>query len=160
MATKIIKNIFYFLHLNIAKSKVFSEFYLGLLSKIVKLFPDTIIKQQILNSINSVNWKNLELQPQNIIVGEIIQFKIFPHTSEFDSQSLLTKKMYYEVEVFDYLDKHIDEFNNVIEIGANVGIFTLYFYKSFFLRKFKGMFLSCNIPLFKRVRIRKVSCSI
>ncbi|MBR8829544.1 MAG: FkbM family methyltransferase [Gomphosphaeria aponina SAG 52.96 = DSM 107014] len=125
------KNIVYFLHLNIARSKTLSEFYLNLLSKIIKPFPDTKIKQQILNSINSVNWQNLDLQPQNIIVGEKIQFKIIPHIQEFDCQSLLVKKVQYEVEVFDYLDKHIDKFDSVIEIGANVGIFTIYFYKSF-----------------------------
>jgi hypothetical protein len=132
-----IKKIAYLLHSIIAKSQWLSDLYLHLLSKIIKPFPDGKIKQQILNSVNSVAWKELALKPQSIIVGEKAQFKIIPHIPEFDSQSLFAKKMYYEAEVFDYLDKCMDEFDSVIEIGANVGIFTLYFYQSFLRRNKK-----------------------
>ncbi|MDB9375006.1 FkbM family methyltransferase [Nodularia sphaerocarpa] len=128
---RFLKETAYLLHIIIAKSKLLSEIYIHILSKILKSIPDSRIKQQVLNSINSIEWKQLDLKAQSISIGTDIKFKIIPHLQEFDSQSLFSKKICYEAEVFDYLDKNIKDFDTIIEVGANVGIFTLYFYQSF-----------------------------
>lgn len=69
--------------------------------------------------------------PQIIQVTEDIEFKIIPHFQEFDSKSLFFKKLSYESEVFQWLKQHTSEYDTIIEIGANVGIFSLFFWKIF-----------------------------
>ncbi|MBI1243339.1 MAG: FkbM family methyltransferase [Nostoc sp. RI_552] len=69
--------------------------------------------------------------PQIIQITEDIEFKIIPHFQEFDSESLFFRKLSYESEVFKWLKQHTSEYNIIIEIGANIGIFSLFFWKAF-----------------------------
>ncbi|MDB9476274.1 hypothetical protein [Dolichospermum circinale] len=60
-----------------------------------------------------------------------ITFQLIPHLHEFDSEAIVTKYVTYEQEVFAYLESNISEYDSVIEIGGNVGIFSLFFYETF-----------------------------
>jgi FkbM family methyltransferase len=87
-------------------------------------------KERVLNSINSIQWKGIRLPSQTLYFGENIRFKLFPNFREFDLQSLFFREIPYEKEVFDFLGENISKYDAIIEIGANVGIYTLFFYKS------------------------------
>jgi len=67
------------------------------------------------------------LPVRTVTVGRETTFKLFPHLNEFDAEALVSRHLSYEKEVFSFLDDRISSYDCVIEIGANVGIFTLYF---------------------------------
>lgn len=116
-------------HLLISRSKVLSYIYIYLLSLILKPLNIESIKQRVLNSINTIKWKEIDLPCQTLYFEGNARFKLFPHFQEFDSQSLLFKELFYEKEVFRFLSQSISKYDLIIEIGANVGIFTLFFYQ-------------------------------
>ena len=116
-------------HLLISRSKVLSYIYIYLLSLILKPLNIESIKQRVLNSINTIKWKEIDLPSQTLYFEGNARFKLFPHFHEFDSQSLLFKEIFYEKEVFRFLSQSISKYDLIIEIGANVGIFTLFFYQ-------------------------------
>lgn len=126
---KSFREIGYTCHLLISKSKVLSYIYIYFLILIIKPFNVKPIKQRILNSINAVKWKDIGLPSQTLYFDRDISFKIFPNFHEFDFQSLLFKELTYEKEVFRFLSQGISKYDSIIEIGANVGVFTLFLYK-------------------------------
>jgi FkbM family methyltransferase len=117
-------------HSLISKSRFLSHIYIRLLSFLIKPFELNVIKFRLINSINTVNWQVLNLPPQYVCLGNSIKLKIFPHFQEFDLQSLLFENIPYEREVFACLETYFPDHDCVIEIGANIGIFTLFFYKA------------------------------
>lgn len=127
--SKPLREIGYTWHLLISKSKLLSYIYICFLVLIIKPFGIKPIKQRILNSINTIKWKGIDLPSQTLNFEKNINFKIFPHFHEFDFQSLLFKELSYEKEVFRFLSQIISRYDSIIEIGANVGVFTLFFYQ-------------------------------
>lgn len=56
--------------------------------------------------------------------------QLIPHAKEFDFAAVVYRKLNYEVEVYNFLDG-LREYTRVIDIGANVGVFSLYMAQSF-----------------------------
>jgi FkbM family methyltransferase len=122
-------------HKFISKSKILTKIYINLLSVLIRKIPSQKIKQMIMNSINAVKWQDdVELKPIQIQLGSSTEIKIFPHFYEFDLGAIFNYKLNYENEVFNYLETRIKNYDHIIEIGANVGIFSL-----FFADKFRSM---------------------
>jgi len=92
-----------------------------------KYLSDNAWKNYLLNSIQSVAWPDVRLQPARVALAPGIDVTIIPHLEEFDFAAHLYRRMNYETEVASWLlDRKYDV---VIEIGANVGIYTLLFSK-------------------------------
>lgn len=81
----------------------------------------------MLNSLTTVNWPERALVPQRVRLGAETQVWLQPHNGEFDFAAVLGGTLNYEPEVFSFLDCRMRDYDAVIEIGANVGVFTLYF---------------------------------
>jgi FkbM family methyltransferase len=73
-----------------------------------------------------VDWPAAVLRPRLVRVGSSTDIYLTPHNREFDIEAVLGGRLTYEPEVFALLDKIADTYDTVIEIGANVGIFTTY----------------------------------
>ena len=58
-----------------------------------------------------------------------IDIRLVPHLGEFDYDVAINRNFQYEPEVYRFLSGVIEDFDYVIEIGANVGAFTLFFAK-------------------------------
>lgn len=54
---------------------------------------------------------------------------LIPHVGEFDFAALFLKRLGYEQEVFDFLEHRLASYDAIVEVGANVGVFTTYFSK-------------------------------
>lgn len=77
--------------------------------------------------MNSVNWSEIIFPPIQVIVGRNSTIKLIPHLGEFDGDALFTRKLQYEKAVFAWLEENcIDRYDLVIEIGANVGVYTCF----------------------------------
>ncbi|KYC36875.1 hypothetical protein WA1_45275 [Scytonema hofmannii PCC 7110] len=117
--------------------------YISLLSLLFREIPipDKLkqkVTQRILNSINSINWLNVELKPLTVELGSNkTQFKIIPHFHEFDFEAVFNKSISYEREVISCLELYLSKYNTIIEIGANVGVFSIFFNSYFQDKKMK-----------------------
>lgn len=84
-------------------------------------------RQQVLNSLRTVTWPDHALVPQRVRLGGDTHVWLQPHNDEFDFAAVLGGAFNYEPEVFSFLDGRMGDYDAVVEIGANVGVFTLYF---------------------------------
>lgn len=83
-------------------------------------------RQQIINSLNTSRWPGMKFPPREIEVSAGTRLWLHPHAGEFDFQALLGGRFSYEDEMFAFLDPVIGRYDAVIDIGANVGLLSLY----------------------------------
>lgn len=121
------RTVGFFLHYLISKSAIITKLYISILSLILRSLPSFNFKYRIVNSIDSVKWPHIDLAPQTVRVGSDTDVKIIPHFSEFDFEAVVSRKLNYETDVFSYLESCIGEYDAIIEIGANVGIYSIFF---------------------------------
>jgi FkbM family methyltransferase len=107
-------------------SRSLSVIVLHTIGWICKMLPDGKWKAYIVNGLNSISWKEIDLLPQKVLVGNKTSLYIKPHPGEFDFSSLIWQRLPYEPELYDYLDKVIGKYDLILDIGANVGIFSIY----------------------------------
>jgi FkbM family methyltransferase len=75
-----------------------------------------------------VRWPNLSFAAKSIVVGRRTKVKLYPHLGEFDQAVLFRRKLDYEADVFCWLEREAaDHYDAVIEIGANVGVYSVFF---------------------------------
>src|SRR5262249_49233598 len=103
-----------------------ARIYFGLLPHVSRRLGLTN-QQRLRNSINSANWAEIGLQPRNVILGNETTVTLYPHFYEFDLEAALARHLTYEHEVFAFLETQMSKYHAVIEIGANVGVFTVFF---------------------------------
>jgi FkbM family methyltransferase len=113
-------------HKTIARSTTLSKIYLRGLGKILKFLPDDRFKLRVLNNAYSVRWPDIALRPQAVTI-QGTPLKIIPHFGEFDFYALGMRELKYEENVFSYLKSANKKYDAIIEIGANVGIYTVFF---------------------------------
>lgn len=84
-------------------------------------------RSQLLNALSSVDWPSEVLNAVPVVVGDGTSINLIPHNGEFDFKAVLGGRLPYEEEVFRFLDSRMGRYSAVVEIGANVGVFSLYF---------------------------------
>lgn len=109
----------------IGKSPRVAGWYLSTIGSLGKPFPDGLWKQRIHNALGWGDWLGVTLSPRTVELARGIAVKLIPHPGEGDFAALLFQRLPYEVGVFDWLAGR--EYDTIIEIGANVGCFTLFF---------------------------------
>lgn len=126
-----IKDLVHRIHQILSHSKFATYLYINSLSLLVKPLPCQSLKQRIINSINCIKWREMDLPPQNIILGTSTDVRVIPHWYEYDFESILNTKLKYEQEVFTYLESNMANYDLIIEIGANIGFYSIFFAKNF-----------------------------
>ena len=86
------------------------------------------ISNRIRNSIVGHHWPQMSFSACEVIVGSATRINLVPHLGEFDEAGLFGKQLGYEDASFKWLDANAsDSYDLIIEIGANVGVFTVFF---------------------------------
>ncbi len=118
------------LHSTVSRNRTLAICYLRALGQVCRALPDGNWKQFVSNSIHSVTWPEFALSPVSVRfpIGDL-QATIEPHLGEFDFSAHLNQRLAYEPEVFLWLESRA--YNAIVEIGANVGVFSLYLAKRF-----------------------------
>jgi FkbM family methyltransferase len=112
-------------HWCISRSRVSANGYFRLLPRVAQhLSPHR--QAQLRNSIHAVDWPGVVLPIQTIRLGQATHVRMRPHLGEFDFEAMLSGALTYENEVFASLELRLPHYDTVIEIGANVGVFTLF----------------------------------
>ena len=97
--------------------------------RLTKRLPDNKFKARVYNWTASLNWHDFVFPATSIDVGKAT-LQLIPHSNEFDFAAIMYKKINYEAEVYAFLDS-LKEYECVIDIGANIGIFSLYIAQRF-----------------------------
>jgi FkbM family methyltransferase len=97
------------------------------LFRLAKYLPDARWKNFVMNSLQSVRWPVAELPPARIKVDANIAFRIVPHLDDWDFAAHLYQDIGYESEIVSWITNR--QYELVIEIGANFGIYTILFSK-------------------------------
>lgn len=83
---------------------------------------------RIHNSISRHTWPEMRFSAREVIVGENTRINIHPHLGEFDDVALFSRRLRYEDSSFRWLEANAaDRYDLIVEIGANVGAFTVFF---------------------------------
>jgi len=128
---EIFRNVGTAIHSVFAISPTVAQIYLSMWSRLLRELPESPTKYRIINTIRSTRWHNLSLKPQTIQLGSRVNVQLTPHLQEFDFDALFFKEFKYESEVFAVIEERANVYDGVIEIGANVGVFTVFFAKLF-----------------------------
>jgi FkbM family methyltransferase len=124
------KKLGHVLHAAASRNRWVAELYLDSLGRVCRLAPDGAWKQFVVNSIHSVEWPAVRLSAvKTRYSGGELAVNLVPHLNEFDFQAQIYRHLRYEAEVFRWLGGR--SYQTVVEIGANVGVFSLYFAKRF-----------------------------
>ncbi|NJK58984.1 MAG: FkbM family methyltransferase [Oscillatoriales cyanobacterium SM2_1_8] len=118
------------LHSVIAKSPYVAQKYIYLWSKVARSLPENKFKNQIVNSFRNIDWQGVSFEPQQVWAGtsaDRVDLWIVPHPGEFDFEVMFSQNIRYETEVFNVLASRLSKYDLIVEIGANVGIFTVFF---------------------------------
>lgn len=118
-------------HALFARAHWSTKAYLGLWSLVLRAMPDNGIKIRLVNSLRSVSWLPQTFQPRYVRLSHQIGVKLTPHLREFDFDALFYRQLPYEQAVFQLIADRARTYDAVIEVGANVGVFTLFFAKLF-----------------------------
>jgi len=110
----------------VASSTLTARIYFSLLPYLSPWFGQKT-QQRLRNSINSVNWPQIPLRYRRVTLGNETEVVLYPHFQEFDLEALLSRRLHYEQEVFAFLETQMPKYQSVIEIGANVGVFSVFF---------------------------------
>jgi FkbM family methyltransferase len=111
----------------VSRTTVGARLYVALLARVMRSLPGARAKQMVLNSIHSVDWPEVDLPPQTVRVGTVTSLRIQPHFCEFDLEAVVNRTVSYEPEVFAWLEPRIENYDAIIDIGANVGVYTIFF---------------------------------
>ena len=118
------------IHAVIGKSRTATRWYFALLGSALRSLPECKMKRQILNSILSAQWVECDLPPRRVRLGTQTSVLLYPHFYEIDFEILVSRNPLYEKEVFSVLETRLANYDAVVEIGANVGLFSLFFAKT------------------------------
>jgi FkbM family methyltransferase len=114
-------------HALLAKSAVLSRAYLQLWGWVLRRFGAALPVRRVISTLSWHAWPPLTFSAKSVSITDAVSFKVVPHTGEHDMRALFTSELAYEHEVFSALDQRIKGYDAIVEIGANVGFFSLYF---------------------------------
>ena len=70
-------------------------------------------------------WPEIAFVPRSALVGVRTEIRLIPHLGKFDQAVLFKKRLDYETTVFCWLERNAVDYDLVIEIGANIGVYSV-----------------------------------
>ena len=107
-----------------ASSGWFASLYLRMF-RVLKYLPDGRWKRAIERTLEEVQWPEVRLPSSRTELAPGLVSRLVPHVGEFDFSAHLYRRMTYEREVCSWLAER--SYDVVIEIGANVGFYSVLF---------------------------------
>jgi len=101
--------------------------YIVLLSLLSRNLCSVSNQQRVRNAMLRHAWPAIDFGPLSVLLGRAVDVRLVPHLGEFDEQALYTRTLDYESAMFKWLEQQAGTYDLIIEIGANVGIYTIFF---------------------------------
>lgn len=71
-------------------------------------------------------WPELSFEAVAVILGKSVEVRLVPHLGEFDEEALFSRRLAYEPALFAWLEAQAGSYDLIVEIGANVGIYSIF----------------------------------
>lgn len=104
--------------------------YVSFWSWVSRTFLPVSLQRRVRNSICSRDqtWPDMDFAARRVRLGARTEVALIPHWKEFDQEALFLSVLEYEVPVFRWLENNVAEtYDLIIEIGANAGLYTVFF---------------------------------
>jgi FkbM family methyltransferase len=126
--TGLIKGMVYYWHKAVARSRWLASGYLRIISVLCRhvLGPRLGARIGSLVTTTSIDWPKIAFLPRSVFVGAQTEIRLIPHLGEFDQAVLFKKRLDYETPIFCWLERHALAYDLVIEIGANIGVYSVF----------------------------------
>ena len=121
-----IKEAARFAHSLASKSRSIAKLHISFLSAISRMIDHPGLSQRISNSVSQISWPSLDFAPRRVRAAGVEMF-LYPHIGEHDAEVLFSRTITYEASSFVWFGREASKFDAIIEIGANVGVFTVFF---------------------------------
>ena len=124
----LVKALVYDWHKAVARSGWLASGYLRAISALCRyaLSPPLGARIGSLVTATSIDWPEIAFGPRSARVGTQTEIRLIPHLGEFDQAVLFKKRLDYETPVFCWLERNATSYDLVIEIGANIGIYSVF----------------------------------
>jgi FkbM family methyltransferase len=105
-----------------------AAFYINCVSALSRNVLPEPIARRAYNSMfgSSYSWPRIRFGPRRVLLGRGTVVSIVPHLEEFDGYALFSKRLNYETPVFDWLEQNATTYDLILEIGSNVGVYTVF----------------------------------
>ena len=115
-------------HRTVAKSGWLESCYLRAISTLCRnvLGAPLGARTAPLMPATSIDWPEIAFAPRSALVGVRTEIRLIPHLGEFDQAVLFKKRLDYETPVFCWLERNAVDYDLVIEIGANIGVYSVF----------------------------------
>jgi FkbM family methyltransferase len=107
----------------ISHEPAIARLWVRVVGAVSRSLPNVWARAAISNHMASVRWPAMELPPREITLMRGVTARITPHIGEPDFRALFDYELAYEPAVFDWISKR--RYRTILEVGANVGIYTL-----------------------------------
>ena len=114
-------------HGMLRRSSALSKYYLLSLGAVLRAVANVPLRENIINNVVSVDWGEIRFPARRVDVTDRVAVKLVPHAGEFDFRGLFDKRLRYEEHVFKLLAPRVPKYDVIVEIGANVGIYSIFF---------------------------------
>ncbi len=114
-------------HAAIARHPRLVALYIRGLAALLRPLPDGGIKEHVLALLGATAWPRITMREVEVSFGAERGLRLVPHFGEFDGEAAFRKRLNYELEVVQFIEERVGDFDAVLEFGANVGLFTLLF---------------------------------
>jgi FkbM family methyltransferase len=101
--------------------------YVALLSLVSRNLLSLTNQHRVRNVMFGHSWPAMEFGPRTVVLGRNVEVRLVPHIGEFDEQALYMRELDYERAMFKWIEQQAGAYDLIIEIGANVGIYTIFF---------------------------------
>jgi FkbM family methyltransferase len=100
--------------------------YFGLVSTGSRNLLPLAAQRLVASAMSGHVWPALTFMPRRVRLGRQTDILLTPHIGEFDERSLYSRDIEYEAAVFAWMEDNAAKYDLIIEIGANVGIYTVF----------------------------------
>ena len=104
--------------------------YIETLSAISRAINNPVIGSRMHNSLFGPKWPSIDFRPRTVTLGSRTTILLHAHLGEFDEAALFSRRIGDPSEhgCFCWLEKRaVLDYETVIDIGANVGLYSLFF---------------------------------
>lgn len=102
--------------------------YLLAWARVLARFPDGgWLRRHVGSSLRSTAWPPMHLPPRELELGGGVRARLLPAPGSMGFRALYQDRLGHEDEVFGFLAGRMHGYDAVLEVGANVGVYTLFF---------------------------------
>jgi FkbM family methyltransferase len=110
-----------------ASSATTARIYLEVVGGLRSVLPRRL-RSRLLNNITWIDWPEVALRPRPVLMGRGTTVVVRPYSGPcVDLHALLSRRSSYEEPLVAWLETRVASYDTIIEIGANVGVFTTFF---------------------------------